>query len=447
MVPLVGVPETIRCGLAPYRDVFCRADGFAHVSRYVTGLILSPNKTLQGIYHVQVWEPDTPRSRRAMHEAVFEAGWEAEALMPRHREVVAGAHRGCGREVISRDWTYAHHERGRKLWAVHKAWDHVEHRLASYQTVVTAVVANRGRLDGIEVVVQQPDRHEAEMAYLQETGPARYTQLETARGRLLELLHYRMHRLEYKKRTEIAREIVTQLEQEGHFPQAHYAFDNGVLNLELTRGIEHAGKHWVSELERSRHIQWQGHWRRVDAVAGALRHAHPESFRLMRVRCRNGETQAFWAFTQVVRLKRYGRKRLVLVPASAALRDAPRLLLTDALHGERGRVIETWSDRWTSEIFHAFGKQVCGLETAQVRKEEAVKRHFRLSCVAQSLLQQAPASGSATERFTFAQGATTIGQKVRTIAREALQSLLKLVEQLLAQGQSCEHILEVLMPV
>ena len=447
MVPLVGVPETLRCGLAPYRDVFCRADGFAHVSRYVTGLILSPNKTLQGIYHVQVWEPDTPRSRRAMHEAVFEAGWEAEALMPRHREVVAGAHRGCGREVISRDWTYAHHERGRKMWAVHKAWDHVEHRLASYQTVVTAVVANRGRLDGIEVVVQQPDRHEAEMAYVQETGPARYTQLETARGRLLELLHYRMHRLEYKKRTEIAREIVTQLEQEGHFPQAHYAFDNGVLNLELTRCIEHAGKHWVSELESSRHIQWQGQWRRVDAVAEALRHAHPESFRLMRVRCRNGETKAFWAFTKVVRLKRYGRKRLVIVHESEALRDAPRLLLTDALHWESGRVIETWSYRWTSEIFHEFGKQVCGLETAQVRKEEAVKRHFRLSCVAQSLLQQAPASGSATERLTFAQGATTIGQQVRTIAREALQSLLKLVEQLLAQGQSCEHILEVLMPV
>jgi len=446
MVPLVGVPETIRCGLAPYRDVFCRAEGFDHVSRYVTGLILSPNKTLQGIYHGQVWEPDMPRSRRAMHEAVFEAGWEAEALMPRHREVVAGAHRGRGREVISLDWTYAHHERGRKMWAVHHAWDHVEHRLASYQTVVTAVVANRGRLDGIEVVVQQPDRHEAEMAYLQETGQARYRQLETARERLLELLHYRLHRLEYKKRTEIAREIVTQLEQEGHFPHAHYVFDNGVLNLELTRCIEHAGKHWVSELERSRHIQWQGQWRRVDAVAEALRHAYPESFRLIRVRCRNGETKAFWAFTKVVRLKRYGRKRLIIVHESEGLHDAPRFLLTDALHWESGRVIETWSYRWTSEIFHEFGKQVCGLETAQVRKEEAVKRHFRLSCVAQSLLQQAPASGSATERFTFAQGAPTIGQKVHTIAREALQSLLKLVAQLLAQGQSCEHILEVLMP-
>jgi hypothetical protein len=32
MVPLVGVPETIRRGLAPYREVFCRAEGFEHIA-------------------------------------------------------------------------------------------------------------------------------------------------------------------------------------------------------------------------------------------------------------------------------------------------------------------------------------------------------------------------------------------------------------------------------
>jgi hypothetical protein len=446
MVPLVGVPETIRCGLAPYRDVFCRAEGFEHISRYVTGLLLSPNKTLQGIYDLQVWEPGVPHSRRAMHEAVFEAGWDAERLMPRHRAVIAKAHRGCGREVISLDWTYAHHERGRKIWGVKKAWDHVAQRLVPYQTVVTAVIANQVRLDGIEVLVQQPNQQEEELAYLQETGRESYPQMEEARERVLELLHHRVHCLGYKKRTELALDMVQQLEQEGHFSSAHYAFDHGVLSLELSRGIERAGKHWVSELECSRHLHWQGQWRRVDTVAQALRQAHPESFRALRVRCRNGETKLFWAFTKVVRLKRYGRKRLVIVHEQEDLGDTPRFLLTDALHWESGRVLETWSYRWTSEIFHEFGKQVCGLEAAQVRKEEAVKRHFRLSCVAQSLLQQAPASGSETERFMFAQGAITIGQKVRTIARDALQSLLKLVEQLFAQGHSCEHILGVLMP-
>jgi len=59
-----------------------------------------------------------------MHEAVFEAGWDADALMPHHRAVVACEHRGRGREVLSLDWTYAHHDRGLQMWGVTKAWDH-----------------------------------------------------------------------------------------------------------------------------------------------------------------------------------------------------------------------------------------------------------------------------------------------------------------------------------
>ena len=78
-----------------------------------------------------------------MHEAVFEAGWASEALMPHHREVVSADHRGRGREVISLDWTYAHHERGAQIWGVRKAWDYTQRRYGRYQTVMTAVIANR----------------------------------------------------------------------------------------------------------------------------------------------------------------------------------------------------------------------------------------------------------------------------------------------------------------
>jgi hypothetical protein len=124
----------------------------------------------------------------------------------------------------------------------------------------------------------------------------------------------------------------------------------------LTRLIESRGKHWVSEVEVSRHIQWVGQWRRVDEVAAELRQQHPESFRPVEVSCRNGEEKVFFAFTKVVRLKRYGRKRLVIGHEQPDLSDAPRFLLTDALHWESGRVIQTWSYRWASEVFHEKGQ-------------------------------------------------------------------------------------------
>jgi len=397
MLPITGVPETIARGMAGFRDLFCRGQGFEHVSRYVTGLILSANKTLQGIDELQVWDHDQP-SRRAMHEAVFEAGWDSQALIQQHRTQVARDHRGRGREVISLDWTLAHHERGPHIFGVDQAYDDVQRRMTRFQTVVTAVISNRSVIDGLDVVGQEPKSLKEEMAYLAATLEDIYEQMEEARRRVLELLYHRQHQLEYRQRTEIAWDIVQQIEEEGQFPQAHYAFDNGVLHLELTRYIESRGKHWVSEVECSRHIQWYGQWCRVDMVAAELKREHPESFRSISVHCRHGEKKPFWVFTKTVRLKRYGRKRLVIAHEKADLTDAPRFLVTDALHWESGRVIETWSYRWASEIFHEFGKQVIGLEAAQVRKEEAVTRHFCLSGVAQSLVQRAPACVSTSER-------------------------------------------------
>src|SRR6266481_3591572 len=101
MLPMVEVPETIRKGLRPYRDLFRRAEGFAHVSRYVAGLIVSPNKTVQGINALQVWD--------------------GEKLLPRHRALIAPEHRERGREVISLDWTLVHHERGPQIYGTTKS--------------------------------------------------------------------------------------------------------------------------------------------------------------------------------------------------------------------------------------------------------------------------------------------------------------------------------------
>jgi hypothetical protein len=62
---------------------------------------------------------------------------------------------------------------------------------------MTAVMANRTLIDGIDVVVQQPARHEEEVAYLQETVRQSYEQMQEARGRMLELLHHLLHRVAY----------------------------------------------------------------------------------------------------------------------------------------------------------------------------------------------------------------------------------------------------------
>jgi hypothetical protein len=135
-----------------------------------------------------------------------------------------------------------------------------------------------------------------------------------------------------------------------------------------------------------------------------------------------------------------------MVQEQDTLEDPPRFLLTDALHWESGRVIETWSYRWGAEIFHEFSKQGTGLESAPVRKEEAVTRHFRLRGVAQSLLQGVSCDRSTAERFAFAKGEIPFGQRVRAVIRDVFGCLLHCAKQLFDRGQSWVQVLEALMP-
>ncbi len=445
--PLVGIGTTLEQFMVAYREVFCREAGFEHVSRYINGLLLSANKTLQGIYAQIVWPEGKQVSRRAMHESVFESGWSREALMQCHRRNIASHYRGQGRAVMSLDWTFSYHPYSEKIYGAKDAYDYVHRCKSCYQTVVTAAIANPHRVDGLAVKVQQPNYQKEELAYLQMTRQEDYEQMEQVRERLIELLHYHQHQLSYRKRTEMAVDLVKQIEAEGFYSQADYAFDQGVLSLPLTTLIESAGKHWVSEIEKTRLILWKGEWQQVQAVAEHLKQEHPESFQHKKVRCRNHEIREVRVFTKVVRLKKYGRKRLVIVYEMADLSDSPRFLLTDALHWDSSRVFATWSFRWPVETFHQFAKQLTGFEDAQLRNEEAVKRHFCLSCVAQSVLQQASCRGQNSERFDFADNQEQpIGQRLYSLSREAVRQVVELTQSLLHQGKSVAQIMEVLMP-
>lgn len=214
MLPIITIPRSVNDYLAKYREVFCRDEGFEWVSRYVTGLLISPHKTVQGIYDLLVFpEAEQKPSRRAMHQAVFEAGWSPEQLISRHHEVIAPDYQQLGRVVISLDWTYGHHERGERIYGVKKGYDYTQHRSSRYQTVLTAVVANRERFDGLDAVLQTPSFEKEEKAYLDATAKPAYTRREELLQRLTELLSYEANRKAYKKRTQVFLELVQRIER------------------------------------------------------------------------------------------------------------------------------------------------------------------------------------------------------------------------------------------
>ena len=126
--------------------------------------------------------------------------------------------------------------------------------------------------------------------------------------------------------------LVTQIEAEGQFPTADYAFDAGGCSAAFTTVIEALGNHWVSERACNRSVLWHNQWSRIDAVAQGLRGESPQSFRHDRIRQRKGDVTEIWAFSKGVRLKKIGRNRIVIVHETEDLTDTPRFLVTDAQH-------------------------------------------------------------------------------------------------------------------
>jgi hypothetical protein len=56
--------------------------------------------------------------------------------------------------------------------------------MARFQTTVTAVIANRRLIDGIDLRIQEPSVCKEEEGYLKATAQAGYEQMEQARTRL-----------------------------------------------------------------------------------------------------------------------------------------------------------------------------------------------------------------------------------------------------------------------
>ena len=121
-------------------------------------------------------------------------------------------------------------------------------------------------------------------------------------------------------------------------------------------------------------------------------------------------------------------------------------MIADALHWEAKRILGTWKYRQPREVFHEFSWQSAGFEAAQVRKEEAVKRCFRLSSVAQTLLQNITSPASTSGKFTFAEGLMTQGLRERKAEREVLAGVPALAQSAFDSGKNQTEVLDMLMP-
>jgi len=113
-----------------------------------------------------------------------------------------------------------------------------------------------------------------------------------------------------------------------------------------------------------------------------------------------------------------------------------KILVTNKIHWNAERIIETYRGRWTgTETFHRDGKQELGLGDCQLRNDTGQTRHIYCVFLAHSLLEQRLDKTSVSGRSRGK--LQTIGEGCRMLLKESLRSLVGWIVE------KCESALEI----
>ena len=131
-----------------------------------------------------------------------------------------------------------------------------------------------------------------------------------------------------------------------------------------------------------------------------------------------------WYLTVCVKMPNIDHKVRVVILWKYKNDASPRkILVTNKIHWNAERIIETYRARWTgTETFHRDGKQELGMGDCQMRDGTGQTRHTYCVFLAYSLLvkelDKTSVSGWASVRLT------TIGESCRALLKESLRNLI-----------------------
>ena len=101
-----------------------------------------------------------------------------------------------------------------------------------------------------------------------------------------------------------------------------------------------------------------------------------------------GQKENYWAYCQTHHVKNLGRQRLVISFSKEDLSDSePKIYVSNRLHWRSGGILRIRRHRWPIEVYHEEAKAE-GLDQYQVRQFDALKKHIACVCVAYSMLKR-----------------------------------------------------------
>ena len=365
-----------------------------HAKTYVTGLVAASNKTVTGIAR----EVLPANSDRALNKFLTEYDWDEKQF---------------------------NHERLEELQK------HGETRWSQDGYIILDDTISEKAGDEIPGVGRFYDHAEGDTVWGQNIVYAFYADNKTAYP-----LTFRLYEDEdNESKYDLARDIVSELEEEIGVPAATYLFDSWFAHdSNLAEYIESYDKDWIGPLRSNRQVTYDQEEMRVDALAERIDTTEREV-----------DDDLYHIWTKKLPVSELGDVKLIIAEKEAGNDDEEnpvKYLATNKIDAPTAHIIRSYAMRWRIETFFEDSKQELGFGDCEMQLKEGASRHWHLLMAAYSFLRLDPDS---SVLGTVRSKASSLRANLEHSLKEAVYNLLSWVRDNDEQGvddlmQEIDHL-------
>lgn len=460
MFPIVELPEIVKHYAGWFEPVFSE-EAWIQFQRYISGLIVSENKTIDGINRLIVHEN---RNQSSLNR-LLTAGFYSEKMLTQQRLALLGNLPGTAlkkKGVLSIDDTLLSHY-GQHFEKIAKLWDPVERHYTWAHKLVTLHYSDEqtdyplffqlwepADLERIEtgLLANGIPLREQKFA-LKESNPRKWRQY------LLGVWRRKQEQPEvaalYASKLLIARRLLAEFVADQPTLKLPVTFDNWYTQPSFCRYVDQElGLPYVGTLAKDDKVNLQCGQETLAAFSERLKEEHlaavkaggKKLFHKITIPYK-GERESYYSFCRTMRIHNFGKQRLLINHSQADLSDSPRFYISNRLYWQAAGITRIRRHRWPVEVYYQEGKAE-GLDQYQVRDFQAVTRHVGLVAVAYSLLRAAPHDSALQHKLQRHLKFNLDGSAPawrRATQAQSLWCLGSLIVNGLAQGQTLETIL------
>lgn len=406
MLPLVEFPELVEHYAPYFEDVFSEA-AFVEFQRYISGLIVSENKTVEGINRLFVNES---RNQSSLNRLLTKSPFSLTALnQKRHMLLASLPGTQMKRDgALSVDDTLLKHY-GEHFEQIAYLFDHVEQNYTWAHNLVTLHYSDNETDYPVHFQLWKP----ADLEKLEQGLQAAGIQIKDGKQELKESAPHKWRqyllgvwRRQANRKAEVAAlyesklriaETLLQEWRDSH-PTLNLpvSFDSWYTQPTFCHFVEHdLQMNYVGALAEDQQVVLKRGTEKLADFAARLKQEHldsvargkPPVFKPVTIPYK-GDKEKYYSYCATHRIHNFGKKRLVINHRQADLSDSPTCLLSNRLNWQAPGITRIYRHRWPVEVYHEEGKEE-GLDQYQLRNFEAIERHIALVAVVYSLLRAA----------------------------------------------------------